>query len=61
MKQKKIIKARRNANLRVSELAELANIKLTRFIDIEMGTAKPTRDELLVIADVLNTTIAELK
>ena len=60
MRHEKIIKARRDKNLRVSELGELAFIELKRIIDIEMGVVKPTGDELLAIAEALNTTIAYL-
>ena len=56
----KIIKARRYRNLRTPELGELANIDLKRIIDIEMGTVKPTGDELLAIAKALETTIADM-
>ena len=60
MRHEKIIKARRDKNLRVSELGELAFIELKRIIDIEMGVVKPTGDELLAIAEALNTTIADI-
>ena len=60
MRHEKIIKARRDKTLRVSELGELAFIELKRIIDIEMGVVKPTGDELLSIAEALNTTIAYL-
>ena len=60
MRHEKIIKARRDANLRTPELGELANIELERMIDIEMGLVKPTGDELLSIAEALNTTIADI-
>ena len=49
-----------DAKLRVPELAELANLDLKRFIDIEMGTVKPTSGELRAIAEALNTTIADI-
>lgn len=60
MRNEKIIKARRDANLRTPELGDLVNIELTRIIDIEMGTVKPTSDELLAIAEALDTTIADI-
>ena len=59
MRHEKIIKARRDRNLRTPELSELANIKLNRMIDIEMGVVKPTGDELFAIAEAMNTTIAK--
>ena len=61
MRHEKIIKARRDRNLRTPELGELANIKLNRMIDIEMGVVKPTGDELFAIAEAMNTTIAKEK
>ena len=60
MRHEKIIKARRDRNLRTPELGELANIELERIIDIEMGVVKPTGDEFLSIAEALNTTIADI-
>ena len=59
-RHEKIIKARRGANLRTPELGELSGIELDRMIDIEMGVVKPTGDELLAIADALDTTIADI-
>ena len=59
-RHEKIIKARRDQNLRTPEFGELANIELERMIDIEMGVVKPTDDELLSIAEALDTTIADL-
>ena len=56
----KIKKARMEAGLRLHELAELANLDLIRFVDIEMGTVKPTSGELRAIAEALNTTIADI-
>ena len=56
----KIMKARLSAGLRLHELAELANLDLIRFVDIEMGTVKPTSGELRAIAEALNTTIADI-
>ena len=61
MRHEKIIKARRDRNLRTPELSELANIRLNRMIDIEMGVVKPTGDELFAIAEAMNTTIAKEK
>ena len=60
MRHEKIIKARRDRNLRTPELGELANIELDRIIDIEIGVVKPTGTELFSIAEALNTTIADL-
>ena len=60
MRHEKIIKARRDAGLRTPELGERANIDLKRIIDIEMGTVKPTGEELLAIAKALETTIADM-
>ena len=60
-RHEKIIKARRDQNLRTPELAELvSDIELERIIDIEMGVVQPTGDEFLSIAKALNTTIADL-
>ena len=56
----KIKKARLSAGLRLHELAELANLDLIRFVDIEMGTTKPTDQELLAIDKALNTTIEDI-
>ena len=60
MRHEQIIRARRNAGLKVPELSELANIKATRIVDIELGSVKPTGNELLAIAEALNTTIADI-
>ena len=60
MRHEKIIKARKDRNLRTPELAELTNIDFVRMIDIEMGVVKPTGDELLSIAEALDTTIADI-
>ena len=57
---RKIKKARLDSKLRLHELAELANLDLIRFVDIEMGTVKPTSGELRAIAEALNTTIADI-
>ena len=57
---RKIKKARMEAGLRLHELAELANLDLIRFVDIEMGTTKPTDQELLAIDKALNTTIEDI-
>ena len=52
MRHEKIIKARRDANLRTPD-GELANIELERIIDIEMGVVTPTGTELFSIAEAL--------